>query len=361
MSEAYAAHRLCAALILTIAAGAWSASGGDLNPPPGPIQPTMKTLDEVEPRVPIGPDTTPGDADSLFRITQSGSYYLTGNVTGQSGRHGIQIEADGVTLDLSGFTLIGVTGSLDGINMPSFLENVVIRNGHIRAWGESGVEARIDVGRIEHITAMGNGAWGIDNSPSGTFTTHITSCEALGNGPLVASTGGIRGGQASAITDCIAYENAGTGIAAASGGIVSRCISRSNTVDGIVASGASIVTGCTANANDADGIRVSGDCHVVGNVCNGNGSAAGDGAGIHATSVDNRIEGNNCTDADRGIDVDASGNIIVRNTCSGNTTNWDVVAGNVILVVNATTAAAVLGNSGGTAPGSTDPSVNFTY
>jgi hypothetical protein len=37
------------------------------------------------------------------------------------------------------------------------------------------------------------------------------------------------------------------------------------------------------------------------------------------------------------------------------------VAGNVILVVNATTAAAVTGNSGGTAPGSTDPNANFTY
>ena len=82
---------------------------------------------------------------------------------------------------------------------------------------------------------------------------------------------------------------------------------------------------------------------------------------IHTTSFDNRIEGNTCTGSDRGIDVDLAGNIIIKNTCSGNTNNWDIVAGNVILVVNATTAAAVTGNAGGVAPGSTDPNANFTY
>jgi parallel beta-helix repeat protein len=33
----------------------------------------------------------------------------------------------------------------------------------------------------------------------------------------------------------------------------------------------------------------------------------------------NRIEGNNCTGAGRGIDVDALGNIIIKNTCTGAT------------------------------------------
>src|SRR3989304_4869431 len=70
-------------------------SAGDLNPPPGPITPTQRT--------PIGANTTPGDADSLFMITQPGSYYLTGNIIGVSGKFGIEINASGVTLDLMGF------------------------------------------------------------------------------------------------------------------------------------------------------------------------------------------------------------------------------------------------------------------
>jgi len=48
------------------------------------------------------------------------------------------------------------------------------------------------------------------------------------------------------------------------------------------------------------------------------------------TGGGNRIEGNNCTDNDRGIDVDVSTNLIVRNTCSGNTTNYEIVAGNAV-------------------------------
>src|SRR5262245_28304173 len=77
------------------------AAAGDLNPPPGPVGATMKTLREVEPRTAINATNTPGDAGSLFVITQPGSYYLTGNVT-VNGMAGIKISASNVTIDLNG-------------------------------------------------------------------------------------------------------------------------------------------------------------------------------------------------------------------------------------------------------------------
>ena len=55
---------------------------------------------------------------------------------------------------------------------------------------------------------------------------------------------------------------------------------------------------------------------------------AADGAGIHVTGRANRIDGNTVTRNDRGIDVDAGGNLVVRNDASLNTTNYDIVAGN---------------------------------
>jgi len=108
---------------------------------------------------------------------------------------------------------------------------------------------------------------------------------------------------------------------------------------------------------------VTSGCVVLANTCSFNGNG-GDGAGIHATGSDNRIEGNNCTVADRGIDVDVAGNIIIKNTCAGNTINWVIAANNVvgpILDRRAPASAAISGNSAPSSLGSTDPNANFTY
>src|SRR6185295_11122012 len=102
-----AAMRVFLAAGLLTVAGTAVLLAGPLDPPAGPILPTYKTLNEVEPRIVINAANTPGDADSLFKITQPGSYYLTGNITGVAGKHGIEVVASGVTLDLNGFDLLG--------------------------------------------------------------------------------------------------------------------------------------------------------------------------------------------------------------------------------------------------------------
>src|SRR3954453_12968863 len=73
-------------------------SQGSLTPPGAPA-PTMKRLDEVEPRTnlqatpaPAGVDTT--NASFQFVITQPGSYYLTANVA-VTKPNGVQISAEG--------------------------------------------------------------------------------------------------------------------------------------------------------------------------------------------------------------------------------------------------------------------------
>jgi hypothetical protein len=109
-----------------------SALGQGSLTPPGALAPTMKTLDQVEPRTPI--------SSAPFTITQPGSYYLTTNLSTGSFQAGIVILADNVTLDLNGFALIGVANSFSGI-ICFGQKNICIRNGTIRGWDNDGILA----------------------------------------------------------------------------------------------------------------------------------------------------------------------------------------------------------------------------
>ncbi len=410
-------------ILLWLAVGSLIAIGGDLNPPAGPVLGTMKPLTDIEPRIAINSTNTPGDANSLFKITSPGSYYLTGNVTGVVGKHGIEIVTSGVTLDLMGFDLVGVVDSVrNGIFVSAgFLNNITVRNGSVRGWGRAGVEAVVfaaDNCTVLDVCASGNdvgitvggkgsaltGCLTYNNTGHGFyvgFGCTMTRCSAIINGTngfytssactitgctayLNAGTGISTGGNCT-ITGCAAFANSGNGIEAIGGSTITGCAAGSNTGDGIWTNIGSTITGCTAGgnagtgitavsgctasnctatSNTLDGIVVSHECMVLANTCSSNGSGAGDGAGIHATGIGNRIEGNTCSTADRGIDVDGSGNIIIRNTCSGNTTNWDIVANNVygpIIDRTVPTSPAVSGNSAASSLGSTDPNANFSY
>jgi len=128
----------------------------------------------------------------------------------------------------------------------------------------------------------------------------------------------------------------------------------------VVANGCT-VSGCTIQFGNQGGLECAGQCAILNNTCASNSNGSATGPNIHATGPDNRIEGNTCTGAFRGVKVDVAGNFIARNTCSGNNANFDAVAGNVILAVSAVPAGAVLGSAGGVPPGSTDPNANYSY
>jgi hypothetical protein len=187
----------------------------------------------------------------------------------------------------------------------------------------------------------------------GIYVTRSTmhNCVAAGNIGPVTSSYGIYASFSSVITNCSAYNNGNTsGTVTPDAGV------------GIYAS-ASTVKDCTCGVNKGDGIQVVNNSVVEGNnsYLNGNG---GDGAGIHATAFANRIESNNLVSNDRGIDVDAGGNLIIKNSARSNTNNYDIAADNRYGPIVDLTAAGTAAATGNNAPGTTvnpDPQANFAY
>jgi parallel beta-helix repeat protein len=379
--------------VLVGAAG--ESRGGELTPPVGPVSPTPGP----EPRIAINATNTPGDAGSTFIITQRGSYYLTGNITGEVGKNGIRVAAQSVTIDLNGFSLIGVAGSLSGLTTDPAATQVVVVNGLVRDWDGAGLVLRSrsraedlsvwssglngiivgDDGRVERCQSLANGVAGV----LATTNALIAGCQALRNG-----TDGIVAGFGASVMDCSASNNTDFGIQLTNvHGRVERCIAALNGNMGIITVDSTTVRGCTANENGGDGISVGFDSRVeqclatlntfdgieagsrstvTGNTCTSNGNG-GTGSGVHLGLgiVDCVIDGNRVSANDRGIEVDGTGNLILNNTAASNTTNnYEIAANNrygQIVDITAAGAAAANGNAAASTLTTSAPHANFAY
>ena len=250
-------------LVIMIAIGigivamlATGARGGPLDPAGAPAS----TPGGIDGRIPI--------SSLPFTISQSGSYYMTKNLTGDGAHDGITIAISNVTIDLNGVTLSGTGQTHSGIHTAvpvTAFSGISIAHGIVSNW-QAGILLGID------------------------------------------STGGT-------ISDIEASNNV-QGIATARESVVSNCTVHDNLTVGISLNNSRLI-GCTIASNGDYGVLVSApgrstiernriELHALFNV-------QLDGAG--STVADNDMYNTTAPD----IDEVSNDNVIIRNrvsTCS---------------------------------------------
>ena len=255
---------------------------GSLTPPPGAPSPTMTSLSQVmttlnqnEPRTPI--------SSAPYNITKPGSYYLTTNLTVADG-DAIDISANGVTLDLNGFT-ISSTGT----------------------YGTA-------------IWLVGNEASGVIGNTDITISNgHLTGGVTYTNGTGMYGGSGFVNGISYNPTGGTPYNVRVTGVS------VSGCQNYGIYL-GMVLGNSTVVESCTVNTVGGEGIVASSVSHSTANQCGNTaivadtasdcyGNCTGAGHGLLANYAANNCYGNSVSG--HGIYVQGSANSCYGNSASG--------------------------------------------
>ena len=299
-------------------------------------------------------------------IDRSGSYVLTSNIILRSmpGDTVINIDADNVTLDFNGHSLIGEPRGGHGIVVHG--SNVQIRNGSVQRFTHAiavmnqdsepkGVQIinmrvvnnatgvrffhAID-GQVRNCTVAYNTNVGIYVERGGGI---ITGSSVYGNEYGGILTGSVNGFGSVIIKDNNVYNNGGWfGIEAHSSTITGNNV-YNNKKDGIIAHGSSMVSGNNVYNNQQNGIKIDSGI-LKGNTVIGNNQSDSMAAGgiwvgsstlvqgnslqgnlqnnIIVTGGKNALENNLVTDSANGINFSGAPNFYTNNRASGNTTSF---------------------------------------
>jgi parallel beta-helix repeat protein len=286
-----------------------------------------------------------------YIIPHAANATLTGDVfLEQSGQIGIRIDSDNVTIDLNGYSLVGLgeggttaanatalglddppltTGvagnAAQGIRITENLGDIIIRNGTIRNWGASGIfgDSNVRNSLFENLILTGNDGTGIsvgdgniiknciarlnsDDGINATDNNTIINCKAEYNGRA-----GIYALTESNLENCTANNNGEDGISISNNSLVKDCVSFANNYNGIDSATDCQFVGCMANGNVDNGIRMGQSSSVIDCTANENGNSGFDTTGTSVNFI-------NCTaDENNFGGFDTSSNAIIEN-CRAN-------------------------------------------
>ena len=280
-------HLLRFAFLLLTAVNLQAQAPGPLTPPAGPIGPGMKSLEQLDAGIPLDPAQFPATGHV---ITQSGSYYLIGNVTAiLATEAAITISASDVTLDLRGFSVIpssgsGASSADSAIVIGAGLSNVTVRNGAIIGPWYAGIFSSSPNCTVRGVRVANTNAYGIRL----TDGAQVFDCHAEGNGVTGGTSGtvslagisvalhslvknstaarcggdGISAGTRSLVLNCAGHDNGGDGIQGFNGAVISRTSTTRNTGRGIFVADGCVFSEVTSKDNGTAGLVGDEGCVV---------------------------------------------------------------------------------------------------
>ena len=241
--------------------------------------------DEV--RIPI-----PNDGNTFF-ITVPGSYYLTGHKI-VANADAIVVTVGRVKIDLMGYSLQGNGSAKHGILINNFTEHVVIQNGYIWAFGNSGIySGSAKFIQVLDVYADRNGSVSTANDDSGIVLYGVNNL----------------------IERCVSSGNSGSGIVVGFSSTIQNNRVSGNGFDGIQSSDSSIIMNNISYNNSRQGILAGNGNNIMNNTSYGNSV----GLGVDSS---NNIVGNTLYE-NKGVGIyTRNGNNILNNTLSlNNSTN----------------------------------------
>lgn len=243
---------LCSAAVLFIAlyfvGTPESLAQGSLTPPGSPA-PTMKTLQQVEPRIDVATLDNTGDTNSVYVINQPGSYYLSANLNAPGGKTGIHIMTFDVTLDLRGFAIRTFDTKQTAIVVAG--SDNVIRNGHLLNWGTGVSLEGVGGGSctVEDLVINGSlaGVTGTSNP-----NLKVRRCEVFVPGNGIVSYG--------EVTDCYV---SGAAVGYAGGARFTRCTAVGGTHSYYVADNSTLIDCSATGSPEGFNISLGVNCHLT--------------------------------------------------------------------------------------------------
>jgi len=290
------------------------------------------------------------NTSTLVTITEPGSYYLTHNLTVSSG-DAIDINTNGVTLDLNGFTIASTeampTGT--GILLLNGSADITIRNGHIRGGVTNNGMAYLGSGFANGIALGGS-------IPANVVVTGVSVSGCLGYGiylyynnsttveSCTVQTVGSYGIHANSVSHSSASQCGSVGIFAS---MADNCYATSTGSIGLEGFSANNCSGTSASGSTGlsayNAINCTGTCTGSGDgldaitAMNCQGQCSGSGTGLSASQTATGCFGSSAT----GDGLDAAtafncvgqtsggGHGLVANTamgCSGTSVTGDGLA-----------------------------------